>query len=161
MWHKISIPHQTYFFLRTVARCHQASILIIMNGGVNMSDNSNKDRTVFVSEIKWTLWDRITMPFYRARNFFRNKWWGFRKRCQRFKRGFAWSDVWDMDAWFISTTKPMLEHFLEKHCAYPCNIENEEWEAILKEMIDCLELMEEKKDRFFELFSKWFFNLWD
>lgn len=23
------------------------------------------------------------------------------------------------------------------------------------------ELMEEKKNRFFELFSKWFFNLWD
>ena len=154
-----------------------------------MSDNSNKDRTVFVHEIKWTLWDRLTMPFYRARNFFRNKWWGFRKRYQRFKRGFAWGDVWDMDAWFISTAKLMLEHFLEKHCGYPNNIDNEEWEAILKEMIDCLELMdedkakahfgitdydyspesykkvgelmEEKKDRFFELFSKWFFNLWD
>ena len=41
-----------------------------------MSDNSNKDWTVFVPEIKWTLWDRITMPFYRVRNFFRDKWWG-------------------------------------------------------------------------------------
>lgn len=154
-----------------------------------MSDNSNKDWTVFVPEIKWTLWDKITMPFYRVRNFFRDKWWEFRQRCQRFKRGFAWSDVWDMDAWFVSTAKPMLKHLLEKHCGHPCNIENEEWEAILHEMIDCLELMdedkaqahlgiadddyspesykkvgelmEEKKDRFFELFSKWFFNLWD
>lgn len=51
-----------------------------------MSYNSNKDWAAFVPEIKWTLWDKITMPFY---------------------------------------------------------------------------LMEEKKNRFFELFSKWFFNLWD
>lgn len=27
-----------------------------------MSDNSNKDWAVFVPEIKWTLWDKITMP---------------------------------------------------------------------------------------------------
>jgi len=136
-----------------------------------------------------TLWDKITMPFYRVRNFIREKWWEFRQRCQRFKRGFAWGDVWDMDAWFISTAKPMLEHLLKKHWGHPCNIENEEWEAILQEMIGCLELMdedkaqahlgiaeddysaesykkvgelmEEKKNRFFELFSKWFFNLWD
>ena len=136
-----------------------------------------------------TFWDRITMPFYRVRNFFRDKWWMFRKRCQRFKRGFAWSDVWDMDDWFILTAKPMLEHLLKNHCSHPYSINDEEWEAILKEMIDCLdlmdeynahahlgfakydfsadsykkvgELMEEKKNRFFELFSKWFFSLWD
>lgn len=154
-----------------------------------MSGNFNKDWTVYVPEIKWTLWDRITMPFYRIRNFFRDKWWEFRKRCQRFKRGFAWSDVWNMDDWFISTAKPMLENLLKKHHGHPYNIENEEWEAILQEMISCLELMdedksrahlgiaeddyshvsckkafelmEEKKNRFFELFSKWFFNLWD
>lgn len=72
-----------------------------------------------------TLWDKITMPFYRVRNFIREKWWEFRQRCQRFKRGFAWGDVWDMDAWFISTAKPMLEHLLKKHWGHPCNIENE------------------------------------
>lgn len=160
-----------------------------MNGDVNMGDNSNKDRTAFAPKIKWILWDTITMPFYRVRNFFCNKWWEFRKRCQRFKRGFAWCDVWDMNGWFISTARPMLEHLLKKHCGHPCNIENEEWETTLQEMIDCLELMdedkaksylgiaddnysaesykkvcglmEEKKDRLFELFSKWFFDLWD
>lgn len=152
-------------------------------------NNQNKNWTVHYPEVNWTLWDKITMPFYRARNFFRDKWWDFRKRCQRFKRGFAWSDVWDMDIWFISTAKSMLEHLLKKHCGHPCNIKNEEWETILHEMTDCLELMcedkaqdylgiaeddyslesykkvrelmEEKKNRFFELFSKWFFNLWD
>ena len=67
--------------------------------------------------------------------------------------------------------------------------EREDWEAILTEMIDCLtlmredeaqkylgiadkdwtvesynkvnNLMEEKKNRFFELFSKHFYSLWD
>ena len=147
-----------------------------------MDNNFNK-------ETKVTFWDRITMPFYRVRNFFRDKWLEFRKRCQRFKRGFAWGDVWDMDVWFISTAKPMLEHLLKEHCGHPYDIKNEEWEAILQEMISCLELMdadkshaylgiaeddyshvsckkafelmEEKKNRFFELFSKWFFSLWD
>lgn len=67
--------------------------------------------------------------------------------------------------------------------------EREAWEAVLTEMIDCLTLMDEeesqkylgiadddysfeshikvrdlmaeKKDRFFELFSKHFYSLWD
>ena len=67
--------------------------------------------------------------------------------------------------------------------------ERKAWEAVLTEMIDCLTLMDEdeaqkyldivdddysvetykklndfmdeKKDRFFELFSKYFFSLWD
>lgn len=154
-----------------------------------MIDNSDNDCPVRVKEIIWTLWERITMPLYRVRSLFRDKWLEFRNRCQRFKRGFAWGDVWGMDAWFISTAKPMLEQMLKKHCGHPCGVENEEWEDILQEMIKCLELMdedkarvqlgieegdysaesykkvgelmEEKKNRFFELFSKWFFDLWD
>ena len=127
--------------------------------------------------------------FYKIRNFFTNKWWNLRKRCQRFKRGYAWVDVWNMYDWFINTNKPMLEHLLYTHQGYPCGIDNKEWEAILQEMIDCLTLMDEnkaqeylnisdddysaesrnrvdeltkeKKNRFFELFSEWFYCLWD
>lgn len=136
-----------------------------------------------------TAWDKIATPFLQTRRFIDRKWTEFRKRCQRFKRGYAWSDVWSMYYWFICTTKPMLEHLLKEHEGHPCNIENEEWESILQEMIDCLELMDEEnaykqfsvpdeedlseyykkvyelmernKNRFFELFSKWFFDLWD
>lgn len=127
--------------------------------------------------------------FYKIRNFLSNKWRNFRKKCQRFKRGYAWSDVWNMYDWFIDTNKPMLEHLLYTHQGCPCGIDNKEWEAILQEMIDCLALMDEnkaqeylniadddysaesrnrideltkeKKNRFFELFSEWFYCLWD
>lgn len=126
---------------------------------------------------------------YRIKNFFVYGYDGFRARCQRFKRGWSYGDVWGMDSWFKRTVKPMLEHLLENHAAYPGIVTNEEWEAILQEMIDCLSLMDEdaaiehlgiadddysptsyqkvnalmdeKKDRFFELFSEWFYYLWD
>ena len=118
-----------------------------------------------------------------------------RARCQRFKRGYSYGDVWDMFDWFVRTTKPMLIHLREHHCGVPIEFENDEsaWDFVLTEMIDCLTLMEEdsayalhgfgdwdaqkqmtkedykkvyrtmedNKNRFFELFSKYFYNLWD
>lgn len=123
-------------------------------------------------------------------------WYDLRRRVQRFKRGYAYSDVWDIDFWFMRTVKPMLIH-LRDHgigipgALYQQDAENERaaWEAILTEMVNCLDLMDEdaaqkhigiadndysfesykkvdelvnqNKDRFFELFSKYFFSLWD
>ena len=119
-----------------------------------------------------------------------------RARLQRFKRGYSYGDVWDMDHWFKRMAKPMLIHLRDHGMGIPFDLylegaENERaaWEAILTEMIECLELMDEdavekylgiadddysvesyqrvtammdeKKNRFFELFSKHFFSLWD
>ena len=119
-----------------------------------------------------------------------------RARWQRFKRGYSYGDVWDMDCWFTRTVKPMLIHLRDHGIGVPNELyqegaENERgaWEAVLTEMIECLELMdedgaekylgiaeddysfkshqkqwalmEEKKNRFFELFSKYFYSLWD
>lgn len=118
-----------------------------------------------------------------------------RARIQRFKRGWAYGDVWDMDVWFIRTVKPMLTHLKDHGIGIPgefCIGEDGNriyWENTLTEMISCLELMdednaekylgisddnrsvesykkvhdlmEENKNRFFELFSKYFFDLWD
>lgn len=72
---------------------------------------------------------------------------------------------------------------------HPTGVTDDEWESILEEMINHLELMDEEnvikslgltrkilsyeesrkidnimiknKERFFELFSKWFYSLWD
>lgn len=118
-------------------------------------------------------------------------------RCQRFKRGYSYGDVWDMDFWFMRTVKPMLIHLRDHGIGIPNELylqdaDNERiaWENILTEMINCLELMnednaeehlgienkerwsladynkrwalmEESKNRFFELFSKYFYCLWD
>ena len=117
-------------------------------------------------------------------------------RCQRFKRGYSYGDVWDMDFWFMRTVKPMLVHLRNHGIGIPnelylqdANNERIIWENTLTEMINCLELMyednaekylgienkdfsvedynkkwalmEENKNRFFELFSKYFYCLWD
>ena len=119
-----------------------------------------------------------------------------RARCQRFRRGYSYGDVWDMDVWFQRTAKPMLIHLRDHGIGIPFSLykdgaenEREDWEAVLTEMVECLELMDEdaaeqylgidirscpleyykkvndfmdeKKDRFFELFSKYFYSLWD
>ena len=124
----------------------------------------------------------------------KNAWYDFRCRCQRFKRGWAYGDVWDMDQWFMRTVKPMLVHLKNNGISMPLEFYNGDgnriyWENTLTEMITCLELMdedaareyldisdsdysfesyqktndfmEENKNRFFELFSKYFFDLWD
>ena len=122
-------------------------------------------------------------------------WDNFRCRCQRFKRGWAYSDVWDMDVWFMRTIKPMLLHLYHNHAGVPMEFENspDGWKEVLNEMITCLEMMEEdnvyaflgfcgiedykrmtkedyenvykimeeNKNGFFELFSKYFYDLWD
>ena len=119
-----------------------------------------------------------------------------RARWQRFKRGYSYGDVWDMDSWFKRMAKPMLTHLRDHGIGIPWDLYNHEdenaridWEAVLTEMIECLDLMDEdaaekylgiadddysvesyqkrnnlmdeKKNRFFELFSKHFYSLWD
>lgn len=119
-----------------------------------------------------------------------------RARIQRFKRGYSYGDIWDMDYWFMRTVKPMLTHLRDRGIGVPNDLylqdaDNERliWENTLTEMISCLELMdednaekhlgikdddyssesykkvtnlmEESKNRFFELFSKHFYSLWD
>lgn len=133
--------------------------------------------------------------YYRIKNTISDFWYNFPCRCQRFKRGWAYGDVWDIDVWFMRTVKPMLIHLRDHGIGIPgefCIGEDANriyWENTLTEMISCLELMdedaakkylgvsdsdysvesykkardlmEENKDRFFELFSKYYFSLWD
>lgn len=135
--------------------------------------------------------------YYYIKNTISDFWYGFRCRCQRFKRGWAYGDVWDMDVWFMRTVKPMLIHLRDYGIGTPGELvvdgENQRanWENVLTEMINCLDMMdednvyeslgfyddyqllsiedykrvgaimEENKNRFFELFSEYFYALWD
>ena len=135
--------------------------------------------------------------FNRIKIYFKMNTYNLRKRYQRFKRGWAYSDVWDIDAWFMDIIKPMLIHLRDHGVGIPLSlyeegVENERaaWEAILTEMIECIDCMEEdaalkklglydstnwskedyeavtnmmenNKNRFFELFSEYFYSLWD
>ena len=93
--------------------------------------------------LEYTFWDWISTPFYRIRRFFYDRWFNFRQRCQRFRRGYSDSDVWDMDHWFIATLKPMMEQMLNTYHSHPGEITAEAWEDNLREMIACLTLMDE------------------
>lgn len=134
--------------------------------------------------------------YYRIKNKLIYDVDSLKARIQRFKRGYSYGDVWDMDFWFMRTVKPMLIHLRDHGIGIPNELylqdaDNERilWENILTEMISCLELMnednaekylgienkdfsaeyyekkwalmEENKNRFFELFSKYYYNLWD
>lgn len=90
--------------------------------------------------------------YYRVKNVISDKYWDFRARCQRFKRGYSYGDIWDMDCWFKRTVKPMLIHLRDHGIGIPGALyldgaENERaaWEAILTEMVECLTLMDEDK----------------
>lgn len=134
--------------------------------------------------------------YYRIKNKLIYDIDSLKARCQRFRRGYSYGDVWDMDFWFMRTVKPMLTHLRDHGIGIPNDLylqdaDNERilWENTLTEMISCLELMnednvekyleienkdfsvedyekkwalmEENKNRFFELFSKHFYSLWD
>ena len=134
--------------------------------------------------------------YYRIKNKLIYDVDSLKARIQRFKRGYSYGDVWDMDFWFLRTVKPMLIHLRDNGIGIPNELyipdaDNERvaWEAVLTEMINCLDLMyedkakehlgivdddysfesykktwalmEENKNRFFDLFSKYFYSFWD
>ena len=67
--------------------------------------------------LEYTFWDWITTPFYRIRRFFYDRWFNFRQRCQRFRRGYADSDVWDMAIFFHQITPAMNVSFATRSIA--------------------------------------------
>ena len=132
--------------------------------------------------------DKITLPFYRIRNTFRDAYYNLKYRCQRFIRGYADEDVWGMDAWFIEGMQKLLPQYIKRTDGFPAIITFEEWKDILNEMLYCLNGMtiegaeeqlfgkndeltfqqikeievhiETNTKRFFELYTKWFDHLW-
>lgn len=88
--------------------------------------------------------------------------------------------AWNIDDGFIVLYRTILKDFRSNLHSYPSNMTLEEWDCILDEMIDLLDEMnidktdmmqgyhkeiynevENSKSRFFELFSKYFYDLWN
>lgn len=105
--------------------------------------------------------------------------------CQRIRYGFCDADLWEIDSWFVNIMPAMLQRFKETRVSSP-DFENrlitdaeydqeiiKNWDGILDRMIVLLGEMRgedrhslsvkqiESKDEFFELFSKYFYDLWD
>ena len=95
---------------------------------------------IFNAELNW--WDKLTGPFCRLWWKFRDQRKAFGFRRQRYKRGYASCDVWELRTWFVNMLKPMLEDLLIHHTGHPAELTNDEWESILAEMLRLLDIMD-------------------
>ena len=69
----------------------------------------------------------------------------FKFRCQRFVRGWAEEDTWDIAAWFIDSMKGILPEFQKNNNGYPWDMmSEEEWDKTLLRMIYLLDGMTEE-----------------
>jgi hypothetical protein len=86
--------------------------------------------------------DKITLPFYRIRNAFRDAYYNLKYRCQRFVRGYADEDIWNIDCWFIENMKKIFPEFIKRTSSHPTELTWEEWKELLDTMNDLLHKMD-------------------
>lgn len=104
---------------------------------------------------------------------------------QRAWRGYDDPSWWNIDDNFIETHKTLLQKLKDNLHGHPIDMTFNEWEKVLNEMIYLINNMDwnemysddvenigerlkenfnkikQNKERFFELFSKYFYDLWD
>ena len=137
------------------------------------------------------LWDKITTPFWKIKSWFKDTYWEIRYGFQRMFKGYDVVDTFATFDKFIERYTKILTEYRKKHCGIPMEFvdSEEEWDNVIDEMLYHLrymdeqtvteelekdvpkdwsassktvyEVMDKHKDAFFELFSKYFYNLWD
>ena len=96
-----------------------------------------------INELNWTLWDRITTPFWRIKRWFKDTYWEVCYGFQRMFKGYDAVDTFETFAKFIDRYTKILTEYKKKHVGYVWGMENEEWEVIIDEMIYHLKYMDE------------------
>lgn len=135
------------------------------------------------------VWDVITSPYYKLKWWIRNARWEVYYGFQRMFKGYDEVDTFETFAKFTERYSKILTDYRKYHYGHPGEMTEEEWDAIVDEMIYHLKYMDEEtvteelekdvpdnwtvshktvsevldihKDIFFELFSKYFYHLWD
>lgn len=135
------------------------------------------------------IWDVITTPYYIVKRKTRDVYWEIRYGFQRMFKGYDAVDTFETFYKFTKRYSEILKDYRKHHIGYCGEMTAEEWDAIIDEMIYHLHYMDEKtvteelekdvpddwsvntidvytvmdmhKDAFFELFSKYFYHLWD
>ncbi len=135
------------------------------------------------------IWDKITTPLWRVKRWIKDAYWEVRYGFQRMFNGYDAVDTFETFAKFIDRYSKILTEYKKYHVGYCSEMTEQEWEAIIDEMIYHLKYMDEEtvikelernvpdnwtvghktinevlnihKDIFFELFSKYFYDLWD
>lgn len=131
----------------------------------------------------------ITPAFvFRIYHFFRDLFYNLKWAWQRAMHGYCDKDWFDLPDWFMGTMPKLLYRLKKYGNSYPIGFESkEEWNEVLNEMQICLSKMDldgeynqvtidgnvveswqktyencsQYKERFFELFNKYFYYLWD
>lgn len=135
------------------------------------------------------VWDVITTPYYKAKWWIKDTYWEIRYGFQRMFKGYDSVDTFETFAKFRERYIKILTEYRKHHIGYDAEMTEEEWDNIIDEMIYHLHYMDEEtvteelekgvpdnwsaspktvncvldkhKDAFFELFSKYFYHLWD
>lgn len=135
------------------------------------------------------VWDVITTPYYKTKWLIREAYWEIRYGFQRMFKGYDSVDTFETFSKFIERYTKILTEYRKTHWGYCGEMTEEEWDAVIDEMIYHLHYMNEEtvtdelekdapddwsasyktvnyildkhKDAFFELFSKYFYHLWD
>lgn len=138
---------------------------------------------------KATLWDKITLSIYRFAHKVKNVYWNIRYGFQRMFNGYDNVDVFNTFSKFIDRYSKILVEYRKSHVGYVGTMTLKEWNIIIDEMIFHLYYMNEEnvnkelkkcvsdnwiptfetvskimnshKNKFFKLFSEYFYSLWD
>lgn len=136
-------------------------------------------------------WDVITTPYYSAKWWIREAYWEVRYGFQRMFKGYDSVDTFETFDKFIERYTKILTEYRKKHWGIPMEFieSEEEWDNVIDEMLYHLHYMDEEtvidelekdvpddwdvshitvhevldkhKNAFFNLFSKYFYDLWD
>lgn len=144
-----------------------------------------------LKKMKWfeKIWDVITTPYYKAKWKIKDAYWEVRYGFERMFKGYDSVDTFETFAKFIERYTKILIDYRKNHVGHVGTMTNEEWEAIIDEMLYHLyymdeehvtkelekdvpdnwsasnkttyEILEKHKNEFFKLFSEYFYNLCD
>lgn len=64
--------------------------------------------------------------------------WKLKRNWQRFKRGYADTDIWNFCYWYIEMIPKMLTQLKNENHGHPCDLTEEEWDEYLKGIINNL-----------------------
>lgn len=187
----INIDNQLNSKCVTVStRCeHKATVTVGMDAIEAEYYTYEGDDWFEINGLKCTLWDRIVTPFWKIKCWFKDTYREIHYGFQRMFKGYDSVDTFETFSKFIERYTKILTEYRKTHISYVGTMTNEEWEAIIDEMLYHLKYMDEetvieelKKDvpddwnasaitvyeimdkhkyEFFKLFSKYFYNLWD
>lgn len=120
----------------------------------------------------------------------KHAYWNTRDKIQKIVRGYSDTDINELYQWFIDTMRPMIKQFRKSTNSFPPSyLDEKEWDKTLKEMDNCLYMMDEQhvidyykykydnltieqstkiyetmtknKDKFFNLFKEHFYDMWN